>query len=177
MKGAAGEVADAEKLYRRVSESVGEQLCYKVEGDRVFFLHAAFNDPAKSPSVDRAALADGDPHRTRRTSADGIVTLHVDAVRRIGPIPKFNEKGKRLKEVYGVNVSSDPVLGDCAHALIEITPPNGSTGAFKKLKEALTRLATEAGWTVQPQSPLPPRTDHPLSDTFRCLLNRVKGRL
>ncbi|SRR6266508_2290013 len=178
MRGAAGQVADVEQLYRRVSESIGTQICYQIEGDRVVFLHAAFNDPAKCPSVDRAELAQLDPHRTRITSNDGIVTLSAQAVRqRIGPIPKFNESGKRVKEDYGVDVKSDPLFGNCAHALVEITPPNASGGAFRKLKEGLARLATEAGWTVKPKSPLPQRDNFLLGDAARCLIHRLQGRL
>lgn len=65
-------VGDDEQLYRRVQESVGGQLCYQVVGDRIVFLHflhAAFNDPQKRPSVDRAILKyREDPHL-----ADGVL--------------------------------------------------------------------------------------------------------
>src|SRR6266446_4210479 len=180
MKGAAGLVADEEQLYRRIRESVGPQRCYQIDGGRVVFLHAAFNDPAKSPSVDRAALAQLDPNRTRVASEDGVVTLRAQDVRqRIGPIPKYDEKGKRTKEEYGIDVTSDPLLfGNCAHAIVVITPSNAGGGAFRRLKEGLARLATEAGWTIEPRSPLPQRAlNHRVADLIQCLIFRLKGRM
>ena len=52
----SGVVGDDEQLYRRIRESTGQQLCYQVVDGRIVFLHAAFNDPKKRPSVDRAIL-------------------------------------------------------------------------------------------------------------------------
>lgn len=179
MKGATGGVADDEQLYRRVRQSIGAQVCYQIEAGELRFLHAAFNDPARCPSVDRARLAGQEPHSARMSVADGVVTLKAEAIRRrIGPIPKFNDKGKRLKESYGVDVISDPRYGNCSHALVVITPPNGSGGAFMKLKEGLARLATEAGWTIAPQSALPNQIRlQALRVTVRCLIQRFKGNL
>jgi hypothetical protein len=172
-----GDVADAEDVYRRVCELIGEQFCYSVEAGQVKFLHGAFNDPAKSPSVDRADLAEGDPHRTRIEPKYGVVTLQVKAIReRIGPLPKF-EKGRRTKETYGVDVYAQPRVGNCAHAVIVIQPPNPSGGTFMKLKEGLVRLANEAGWTIEPNSTLPAPRKRWLRELGKCLIFRLQGRV
>jgi hypothetical protein len=116
-------VGDDEQLYRRVQESVGGQLCYQVVGDRIVFLHAAFNDPQKRPSVDRATLKyREDPHLSRRSAKDGIVSLQAAAIRRLGPIPKLNERGKPTSEEYGVDVIADCLPGNCSHALVVMSP-------------------------------------------------------
>src|SRR5437867_9000379 len=116
-------VGDDEQLYRRVRESVGDQLCYHVDGDRIVFLHAAFNDPQKRPSVDRAILKyRRDPHLSRLNPADGIVSLHASAIRRLGPISKLNEKGKATEEKYDVDVTAAPLLGNCSHAVVAMSP-------------------------------------------------------
>lgn len=167
-----------EQLYRRVQLMVGEQLCFKVDGDRIVFLHAAFNDPKKSPSVDRANLKyQRDPHLSRKTAEDGIVSLQAAAIRRLGPIPKINEKGRPTEERYEVDVTADPKLGNCSHALVVMSPSTASGGTFKRVKEGLARLATEAGWRVEPNSPLPANYSHQFRDILNCLLHRLRGRI
>jgi hypothetical protein len=169
-------VGDDEQLYRRVQESIGQQLCYHVVGNQVVFSHAAFNDPKKCPSLDRAILkGSGDPHLSRKSPQDGIVCLQAATIRRLGPISKLNEKGKPTKDNYDVDVKASPLLGNCSHALVVTSPPNPGAGAFKRLKEGLARLATQAGWTVQPQSALPKRYGHQFRDTFVCLAHHVRG--
>ena len=51
-------VGDDDQLYRRIQERAGEQFCFQVVDGRTVFLHAAFNDPKKRPSVDRAVRAE-----------------------------------------------------------------------------------------------------------------------
>lgn len=171
-------VGDDEQLYRRVQDSVGGQLCYQVVGDRIEFLHAAFNDPQKRPSVDRAILKyRRDPHLSRRSAKDGIVSLQAAAIRRLGPIPKRNDKGKPTREEYDVDVTADPVSGNCSHALVVMSPSTAGSGTFKRLKEGLVRLANEAGWKVEPDSILPKRYGYQFQDILICLLHRLRGRI
>ncbi|MFN0317421.1 MAG: hypothetical protein ACKVQA_20550 [Burkholderiales bacterium] len=173
-----GPVGDEEHLFRRVQSSVGDQLCYQVDGGRTVFLHAAFNDPQKRPSVDRAILKYRlDPNLSRRDAEDGIVSLQAAAIRRLGPIAKLNEKGKATEDKYVVDVAADPVLGNCAHATVAMSPSTVGVGTFKRLKEGLARLATEAGWTVEPNATLPNRYGHQVRDILICLQHRLRRRL
>jgi len=182
MKGMAGEVADDEQLFRRVRESVAGQTCYRVDGNRVIFSQAAFNDPKNEPSFDRERLR-SDPQMTRLSVQDGVVTLRAELIRRIGPIKRLTEKGKQARDeagkpiVYGVNPISDPRFGDCAHALVVMTPDTAGAGVFKRLKDALARLATEAGWTIAPQASLGRRPPHAFNEMVRCINRRLAGHI
>jgi hypothetical protein len=173
-----GAVSDEEQLYRRVQESVGKQLCYEVVGGQPVFLHAAFNDAKKRPSVDRAILKCGrDPHLSRQSTHDGIVSLQAAAIRRLGPITKMSEKGKPTKDKYDLDVTADPVSGNCSHALVVMSPSTAGSGTFMRRKEGLVRLANETGWTVEPHSALPRRYGYQFRDILMCALHRLRGRL
>lgn len=142
-------VEDDEELYRRVRERTpGDQLCFETIAGRVIFYHAAFNDPKKRPSVDRAILRSRNPHHARASREDGIVALNAAAIRKIGLDQPAQAQSKRV-----VDILPDPQEGNPAHAVIVIDSTAGSS-IFKRLKEALARLATEAGWRVEPGSPL-----------------------
>lgn len=174
----SGVVGDDEQLYRRIRESTGQQLCYQVVDGRIVFLHAAFNDPKKRPSVDRAILKCGeDPHLSRLSAHDGIVSLQAAEIRRLGPILKMNEKGKPTGDEYDVDVTADPPSGNCSHALVVMSPSTPGGGAFMRLKEGLTRLATEQGWTIEPHSVLPKRYGYQFRDILIGLLHRLRGHL
>ena len=71
-------VGDDDQLYRRIQERAGEQFCFQVVDGRTVFLHAAFNDPKKRPSVDRA-VPRGDLTSAERAS-EGIVSLQAGFV-------------------------------------------------------------------------------------------------
>lgn len=167
-------VADDEELYRRVREKVAGQTCYRAEGGKVVFFQSAFNDVSKQPSVDRAILKESDPHRSRLTLEDGIIVLQANAIRRLGPILQLDSRGRRIHE-YAVDVLPDPKFGNCAHALVVTRPPISGTGAFKRLKDGLVRLANEAGWRIEPRTPLPRRKVLTIVlDTFQCVLRRLR---
>jgi hypothetical protein len=171
-------VGTDEVLFRRVTETVGDQLCYRKEGGRVVFLHAAFNDAYKKPSVDRARLKwRSDPHQTRLVPAEGIVALGADAVRRLGPIARLDQKGREMADAYAVDVLPDPVRANCAHAVIALSPATAGAGAFRRLKEGLVRLATESGWAVEPNAVIPKRLCRKCGDLLLCVMNRIKGTL
>lgn len=147
-------VANDEELYRKVGPSAASQDCYKIEPDgRLRFTVAAFLDKAKRPSVDRALLRGGNPHATRLSKDDGVVSLIAAGVRAIGTIEKKNDKGKVVSE-HAVDVVAAPINGNEAHAEIILSPEVGGK-AFEKLKEALARLATERGWLVAPGTDMP----------------------
>jgi hypothetical protein len=142
-------VNDDEELYRRVRERTpASQLCFETVAGRVVFSQAAFNDPQKRPSVDRAILCSSNPHRSRLAREDGIVALNAAAIRKIG----LGQPGQG-RSTHVVDVLPDPVRGNLAHAVIVVDPAAGSS-IFKRLKEALAHLATEAGWRVEPGTPL-----------------------
>jgi len=182
MKVMVGQVTDDEHLFRRVRGSVAGQTCYQTVGNRVLFSQSAFNDPDKEPSADRAGLR-ANPELSRFVPEDGIVTLGVDQVRKIGPIDKLTERGKPAKDSQGrkigytVDVVPKPRWGNCPHALIVMVPGAAGAGAFKRLKEALARLASDAGWTIQPHLPISQPRENPLRDVIRCLGGRFVGRL
>jgi len=172
-----GAVGDDEQVFRRVKRQVANQICYKVENGKLIFSASAFNDPQNSPSFDRAELKHHrDPHLSRECVEEGIVSLRTEQIRKLGPIPKMNDKGKPIGS-YGVDVVPDPLLGNCAHALVVTSPGNPSTGAFKKLKDGLARLASQVGWAVEPDCELPARHGSQVQDTVLCLINRARGRI
>lgn len=180
MKGWAGGVADQEKVYRRVRQIVAGQVCYHTDGDRVNFSQAAFNDPAQEPSLDRARLRP-DPQLCRLSAEDGIVALQATAIRGVGPISKMagkkparDSQGRPIS--YDVDVVSDPHFGNCSHAVVVAVPGSIGGSAFKRLKDALARLASDAGWTVEPNTPMSGRRENPIQDSIRCLRHRLLGR-
>ena len=147
-------VEDDEDLYRRVRETTpAGQICFEVANGRVIFSQAAFNDPRNRPSVDRAKLRDFDPQRTRISKEDGIVVLLTGRVRQLGHVQQRNQNGHHSQ--HAIDVVPEHEDGNPAHAVITTRPPLTSSSAFKRLKESLARLATEAGWRVEPGSPLP----------------------
>ena len=147
-------VADDEDLYRRVPPASGSSLCYQVDNGRVIFKTGAFNDSAKRPSVDRAIFRLFDPNRTRLTSDDGVIVLRAEAIRKLGPMTQSDYRGKPVTK-HLVDVSPKPIFfSNCSHAEVNSQPELGSNG-FRRLKDALVRLANEASWHVHPQAVLP----------------------
>jgi hypothetical protein len=174
----SSEVGDDEQLYRRIQEKIGEQFCFEVVDGRTVFLHAAFNDPKKNPSVDRAILKyRSNPHLSRMSVHDGIVALQAAGIRRLGPITKMSERGRPTDTKYDVDVAADPRFGNCSHALVVMSPSTPGSATFMRLKEGLVRLANEAGWMIEPHSKLPKRYGHQFRDILNCLLHFLRGRL
>ena len=171
-----GVVGDDEQVFRRIRKQVADQTCYKVEKGKLIFSSTAFNDPAKSPSFDRAVLKHlCDPHLSRKSSADGVVSLRTGDIRNLGPIPRNDGKGRPVGK-HAVDVVPNPRIGNCSHALV-VTRDNPANSVFKRLKEALARLADQAGWTVEPDCDLPERHGNQLQDGVKCLVNRARGRI
>ena len=144
-------VGDHEVLYRSVAHglvSVGPR------GLQVST--AAFNDPGFKPSVDRADLR-ADPNECKREPTHGVLGLVAVHVRSIRGIANTNaEAGIDVPANYFVDVIPRPILLDNpkrlphnpAHAQVETTPAMVSGSRFKKLKEALARMAERHGFVV-----------------------------
>ena len=146
-------VLGEELLYRCVGDTDLHHGC-DAQGRLVRLGHSAFNDPDRTPSVDRATLRDDGPQATRFDEPAGVVTLSADEVRSISTVVTFTKQGQPLHR-HTVDVRHVPELGNYAHALIETAPHAAGDGAWKKLKEALCVVATKRGWAFPPASVRP----------------------
>jgi len=150
-------VRDDELLYRSVrSESEVEE--YFFDRGKLIIRPAAFNDKRKKPSVDRAELREFDPSLSKLNETDGIVSLIAGDIRSIKEVETKAEDRSVVHAVdviYDPNPESDPE--NYAHSQIIVAPEFFGTGSkqkstFKKLRVALATLATENGWTLEPQA-------------------------
>ena len=83
-------VRDDEELYRRVrSESKFEE--YFFDRGKLIINPAAFNDPYKKPSVDRAELKELNPSLSKLDETQGIVSLMTADVRAIKEVETKTE--------------------------------------------------------------------------------------
>ena len=148
-------VSDEEELYRNVRGEGADEYYYDEATGDLVIESKAFLDPRKEPSVDRAKLRNFDPEQSRLNEENGIVTLITREVRHIGDVETNDDRGKQVK--HAVDVSPDRISGNEAHALIVVEPDFFGTEskknrAFKLLRKALARLATQRGWTLEPRS-------------------------
>lgn len=139
-------MGDDEQLYRRVP---CDPTFFSVANGKLRLSTAAFNDPAKKPSVDRASLRNNDPHSSKTDDSQGIVGLLTADVRRIGSVTKTDKKGATVG-VHAVDVTPDPLDHNPSHALVVVEPQFESNRPFERLKESLARLAERGGWLVRP---------------------------
>lgn len=116
----------------------------------------AFNDRNKKPSVDRVAIRP-DAHQTKRGPDCGVVALltHEVRVEALVPLPPdtpASDTSNYVVDVFARPIEKDNPPGEPenrSHAQIESAPePTGSR--FRKLKEALCRLAERRGFVVAP---------------------------
>lgn len=123
----------------------------------------AFNDPNMQPSVDWAHMV-VNPTSSLRGDNHGVVRVSVAEIRAIGEVRKGPEDNPEI--TYTVDVQSNPVEGNNAHALIICSPDVKSRGVFDRLKEALARIASGKGWVIAPtysatiQPPAGPSQSH-----------------
>jgi hypothetical protein len=148
-------VSDEERLYRNVRGKGSDEFFYDPATGHLTIESKAFLDQQKEPSVDRAKLRNFDPEQSRLKEENGIVTLITKEVRQIGDVKTNDDRGKQVK--HAVDVSPDPISGNKAHALIVVEPDffgteSKKTRAFKLLRKALARLATQRGWTLEPRN-------------------------
>ena len=149
-------VSDDEKLYRSIRGALTEDEYYYDEHDRSLIITPkAFLDSKKEPSIDRAELKNFEPHQSKLSETDGIVTLVTEEVRAIGDVVTITEAEARVE--HAVDVKPDPTEDNVAHSLIVVTPEflgskTKQKHVFKLLRIALARLATESGWTLPPSA-------------------------
>lgn len=147
-------VDDHEELIRRIP---ADSSCYDSSDGTLRLSSTAFNDPERMPSVDRrkmrASLDDCKNH-----PSDGLLLLIAREVRAIN-LPQIEAKGKPAANAHKIDVMHRPIEAgnrdalpvNGAHSQIETTPSLGDA-RFKKLKEALARLAEKHGWLASPVS-------------------------
>lgn len=148
-------VSDEEELYRNVRGEGSDEYYYDETTGDLVIESKAFLDPQKEPSVDRAKLRNFDPERSRISEENGIVTLITKEVRQIGDVVTKDDKERQVN--HGVDVRADPIPENEAHARIVVKPKFFGSGskqkaAFKLLRKALARLATQSGWTLEPRN-------------------------
>lgn len=147
-------VSDEEELYRSVRKDINaEEYRYDDTTGELVITSQAFRDERREPSVDRAKFRDFDPNKSRIGEGDGIVSLFAMNVRQIGDV-KSKTEDNEIK--HAVDILPDPINNNEAHALITVQPEffgseNKRKKSFKLLRKALARLATENGWTLEPE--------------------------
>jgi hypothetical protein len=111
----------------------------------------AFNDPARRPSVDRAALCPGGPAETRNrfSPGSGVLTLNAGEIRSL--IVAHGGTGA----IFSVDVEPVPLPANASHAEIFGRPPFDTDRVFERIKQALTRIAKIALATGSVDTDLP----------------------
>ncbi|WP_411726201.1 hypothetical protein [Methyloglobulus sp.] len=150
-------ISDEEELYRSVRKlsEIDSEYIYDDTG-HLIFTKDAFRDQKKEPSVDRAKLRNFNPSLSKLSETDGIVSLITKEVRSIG---KIETKGDVKNLSHAVDVIYNPIHDEhenLAHSLITVEPKffgseNKQKKAFKLLRIALARLATQRGWKLEPK--------------------------
>lgn len=119
----------------------------------------AFNDPYHCPSVDRARLRP-DPADTQRGPDCGVAQLLTQEIRAIDTVERTDvPNGQQIAQFYRIDVIEKPVEPgneqgippNPAHAQIESDPELANQKRFRKMKEALSRLADRREWLIQPR--------------------------
>lgn len=147
-------VSDEEELYRSVRREQADEYFYDSTNGQLIIESKAFLDRNKEPSVDRAMLKGFDPRKSRIGENDGVVSLITGEVRQIGDVVSNVPDGSKLN--HAIDVIAKPEPQNEAHALIVVQPAyfpsDKKDKAFKLLRKALARLATQRGWTLEPKS-------------------------
>lgn len=148
-------VSDEEELYRSVRKDINaDEYRYDENTGELVITSQAFRDSQREPSVDRAKLRDFDPNKSRIGEGDGVVSLIAKDVRQIGDVKSKNTDDEIE---HAVDIKPDPTSDNEAHALITVQPEFFGSDekkkgkSFKLLRKALARLATENGWTLEPE--------------------------
>lgn len=136
-------IDDSEFLYRAVRADSDE---FAYVGSDVRISASAFNDRSCKPSVDRSALRPNAAD-AKKSSDDRVVKLLTKEVRSIAGVRVTADKTDlREHEVDALHrpITEDP--SNLAHSQIECSPDFINPSRFRKLKEALARLATKSGF-------------------------------
>lgn len=147
-------ISNQEILYRSVRSKDNSEYFYN-EDNQLIITRAAFSDKIKQPSVDRAELRDFTPSLSKLNESDGIVSLITGDVRAIGSIETPHEEASNVK--HAVEVVYSPRQENNAHSHVTVEPSffgsdKKQKKAFKLLRIALARLATNSGWLLEPQT-------------------------
>jgi len=149
-------VSNDEQLYRNVRADPTKDEFYINEHTRQLKITSqAFLDrETQKPSVDRAKLRNFNPEASR-ISGSGIVMLIAEEIRKIGTVRSKSEDSQVID--HYVDVTPDPLPANEAHALIIVQPefisdPRKREKAFKLLRKSLAKLATNRGWTLEPDN-------------------------
>ena len=145
-------VQNDEELYRSVRGKL-EAKEYSFDRGRLIILPAAFRDRYKKPSVDRAKLREFTPSLSKLNETDGIVSIMANDVRSIGEVKTKVQNDDII--AHAVDIIPDPTPENPAHSQIVVNPEffgskNKQRNAFKLLQIALATLATQNGWTLEP---------------------------
>ena len=146
-------VEDSEELYRNVKPRL-QWVEYSYDNsNRLIIQPGAFHDPHKQPSVDRAKLLGLNPSCALLNKENGIVSLAVSDVRKIGDVVTSTEV---RTVVHAVEIKFLPKPTRPAHSHIIVEPEffgskSKQNKVFKFLRKALARIATKNGWTLKPQ--------------------------
>lgn len=136
-------VRDDEILYRRVPYDL---QCFEQHDGVLRVTRHAFRDPNNQPSVDRSHLCNYDPAWTQGTDTrNGVVSLVTGEVRSID-----NLEVAKSSVYYRVDVVSDPLPLNEAHAEIRTDPSISSQNVFRRLRSSLEILANRRGWMILP---------------------------
>lgn len=142
-------ISDDENIYRSIPNH--PDMVTMVEG-KPRFSSSAFNDRTQKVSVDQASLREY-PEQSKMSETDGIVSLITAEVRAIDSVADADSGLP-----YRIDVIERPIIAgnpdglpeNLAHAQVESAPELSNKSRFKKLKEALARLATNRGWLIGP---------------------------
>ena len=150
-------ILDDEQLYRSVRGKLEyEEYSYNETTGELRIRDVAFRDRNNKPSVDRAKLRGFNPSLSKLSETDGIVSLVTGEVRAIiGDVKTKTDTGNVVHSVDVVYKPIYKVPKNLAHSEITVKPnffgsTNKQKKAFRLLRFALARLATENGWTLQP---------------------------
>lgn len=151
-------VRDDEVLYRRVQAGRNYYEVAPFSRQVTRISSQAFNDRGYKPSVDRAELREHDPARSQHEDTDAVLKLLTADIRSIPPVPERKDNKSAVN--HELDVVPDPIRGhpdhpdNPAHALIIPNPAFRKTKpkkVFRRVKEALARLAMEEGcWAILP---------------------------
>ena len=141
-------IEDDEVVYRRVRNAPEE---YAIINGVVRISANAFRDPKLEPSVVRSLLCNRDPNHAIKDYPDhGVVSLVSSDIRKI-KTTVFDKKRKPVS-THATDVLHRPNKKNRSHAIITALPSFPSEHGFNRLKEALSQLATKAGFTILPQN-------------------------
>lgn len=139
-------VTDNEVLYRAV---LNEPRFFPKDsqgGHRISSM--AFNDAGRRPSVDRAVLCPNGPADTRQRFRSDSRILSVIT----GDVRQLTTVHGGTGQAYTVDVEPIPLDENPAHAEIFGRPPFDTDKIFDRIKQALSRIATESVLTGEEEA-------------------------